>query len=398
MISRLGPLVGLSAFRGLDRFPHTLPYFTKGEIHLRQPLTHLTEREMDTYVVEASELAVRAMGGLPLPEVELDRASKARREGMPVKRLPTNALPANVSPCHDSYLRCAFYDAAQTAVAWLAPAFWPTPHRGASSWWARPSADSRPTTSRPRACAPSSARTRSSTGAKRTLARTIEEAAGRLQGIGSAFSALFRAWPCYILPFPPDRPTPAHPRRLGGPRSYLMRRTGGRRRWHGRRAPRARATRRASPATSAPRASRFRLIDRAYFDYTGFLNLVEIIESDWGDTFRSKKKRWEARWRGGPVTARGGPLRPSGEKERRKRESTYNSRPWQNETMKRRRAPSARPPDPTSRSCRPPGERATPEAAPHPAAGHGPTGAGSVVGAVGKPQRSNDSNYHLPSA
>ena len=42
--------------------------------------------------------------------------------------------------------------------------------------------------------------------------------------------------------------------------------------------------------------SRFRLTDRAYFGYTGFLNLMEIIQNDWWDTFRSKKKRWEAKW------------------------------------------------------------------------------------------------------
>ncbi len=42
--------------------------------------------------------------------------------------------------------------------------------------------------------------------------------------------------------------------------------------------------------------SRFRLTDRAYFGYTGFLNLVEIIQNDWWDAIRSKKKRWEARW------------------------------------------------------------------------------------------------------
>ncbi len=42
--------------------------------------------------------------------------------------------------------------------------------------------------------------------------------------------------------------------------------------------------------------SRFRLTDRAYFGYTGFLNLIEIIQNDWWDAFRSKKKRWEAKW------------------------------------------------------------------------------------------------------
>lgn len=42
--------------------------------------------------------------------------------------------------------------------------------------------------------------------------------------------------------------------------------------------------------------SRFRLTDRAYFGYTGFLNLVEIIQNDWWDAQRSKKTRWEAQW------------------------------------------------------------------------------------------------------
>lgn len=42
--------------------------------------------------------------------------------------------------------------------------------------------------------------------------------------------------------------------------------------------------------------SRFRLTDRAYFGYTGFLNLIEIIQNDWWDAFRSKRKRWEAKW------------------------------------------------------------------------------------------------------
>lgn len=86
--------VFFTRFRRLDRFPHTLPCFTKGEIEKqarfivgyygarkvdpRRPLLYLTELEMDTYVTEASELVLRAMGGLPLPEVELDRASGTR--------------------------------------------------------------------------------------------------------------------------------------------------------------------------------------------------------------------------------------------------------------------------------------------------------------------------------
>jgi len=42
--------------------------------------------------------------------------------------------------------------------------------------------------------------------------------------------------------------------------------------------------------------SRFRMTDRAYFGYTGFLNLVEVMQNDWWDAFRSKKRRWKAKW------------------------------------------------------------------------------------------------------
>jgi len=41
---------------------------------------------------------------------------------------------------------------------------------------------------------------------------------------------------------------------------------------------------------------RFRMIDREYFGYTGILNLFESIQNDFWDRYRSKRKRYEARW------------------------------------------------------------------------------------------------------
>jgi nitrogenase molybdenum-iron protein alpha/beta subunit len=41
---------------------------------------------------------------------------------------------------------------------------------------------------------------------------------------------------------------------------------------------------------------RFRMIDRAYWGYTGMLNLIESMQNDWMDKFRSKKRRYKARW------------------------------------------------------------------------------------------------------
>jgi len=41
---------------------------------------------------------------------------------------------------------------------------------------------------------------------------------------------------------------------------------------------------------------RFRMIDREYFGYTGILNLFESIQNDVWDRYRSKRKRYEARW------------------------------------------------------------------------------------------------------
>jgi nitrogenase molybdenum-iron protein alpha/beta subunit len=41
---------------------------------------------------------------------------------------------------------------------------------------------------------------------------------------------------------------------------------------------------------------RFRMTDRAYFGYRGMLNLIEIIQNDWWDRYRSKRRRYRARW------------------------------------------------------------------------------------------------------
>ena len=41
---------------------------------------------------------------------------------------------------------------------------------------------------------------------------------------------------------------------------------------------------------------RFRMTDRAYFGYTGMLNLIETIQNDWWDRYRSKRRRYKARW------------------------------------------------------------------------------------------------------
>ena len=42
--------------------------------------------------------------------------------------------------------------------------------------------------------------------------------------------------------------------------------------------------------------SRFRMIDRAYFGYVGMLNLIETMQNDWLDRYRSKARRYKARW------------------------------------------------------------------------------------------------------
>ena len=42
--------------------------------------------------------------------------------------------------------------------------------------------------------------------------------------------------------------------------------------------------------------SRFRMTDRAYFGYVGMLNLIESIQNDWLDRYRSRRRRYRARW------------------------------------------------------------------------------------------------------
>jgi nitrogenase molybdenum-iron protein alpha/beta subunit len=42
--------------------------------------------------------------------------------------------------------------------------------------------------------------------------------------------------------------------------------------------------------------NKFRMTDRAYFGYTGMLNLIEEIQNDWLDRYRSRQRRYEARW------------------------------------------------------------------------------------------------------
>jgi len=42
--------------------------------------------------------------------------------------------------------------------------------------------------------------------------------------------------------------------------------------------------------------SQRRMIDRAYWGYTGMLNLIEFMHNDWWDRYRSKKRRYKARW------------------------------------------------------------------------------------------------------
>jgi len=42
--------------------------------------------------------------------------------------------------------------------------------------------------------------------------------------------------------------------------------------------------------------SRFRMTDQAYFGYIGMLNLIESMQNDWLDRYRSKTRRYKARW------------------------------------------------------------------------------------------------------
>ena len=42
--------------------------------------------------------------------------------------------------------------------------------------------------------------------------------------------------------------------------------------------------------------SRFRMVNREYFGYVGMLNLIEFIQNDWLDRYRSTQRRYKARW------------------------------------------------------------------------------------------------------
>jgi nitrogenase molybdenum-iron protein alpha/beta subunit len=42
--------------------------------------------------------------------------------------------------------------------------------------------------------------------------------------------------------------------------------------------------------------SKFRMTDRAYFGYTGMLNVIEEIQNDWRERYRSRQRRYQARW------------------------------------------------------------------------------------------------------
>jgi nitrogenase molybdenum-iron protein alpha/beta subunit len=42
--------------------------------------------------------------------------------------------------------------------------------------------------------------------------------------------------------------------------------------------------------------SKFRMTDQAYFGYVGMLNLIESMQNDWLDRYRSRTRRYKARW------------------------------------------------------------------------------------------------------
>ncbi len=42
--------------------------------------------------------------------------------------------------------------------------------------------------------------------------------------------------------------------------------------------------------------TRFRIINREYFGYTGMLNIIEFIQNDWRDKYRSRQREYKARW------------------------------------------------------------------------------------------------------
>jgi nitrogenase molybdenum-iron protein alpha/beta subunit len=40
----------------------------------------------------------------------------------------------------------------------------------------------------------------------------------------------------------------------------------------------------------------FRMINREYFGYTGILNLFECVQNEWTMAWRSKERRYGAKW------------------------------------------------------------------------------------------------------
>jgi nitrogenase molybdenum-iron protein alpha/beta subunit len=42
--------------------------------------------------------------------------------------------------------------------------------------------------------------------------------------------------------------------------------------------------------------SQYRMTDRAYWGYVGMLNLIESVQNEWLDRYRSKRRRYKARW------------------------------------------------------------------------------------------------------
>jgi nitrogenase molybdenum-iron protein alpha/beta subunit len=40
----------------------------------------------------------------------------------------------------------------------------------------------------------------------------------------------------------------------------------------------------------------FRMINREYFGYTGILNLFEAVQNEWTMAWRSREKRYRAKW------------------------------------------------------------------------------------------------------
>ena len=42
--------------------------------------------------------------------------------------------------------------------------------------------------------------------------------------------------------------------------------------------------------------TRFRIINREYFGYGGMLNIIEFIQNDWRDKYRSRERKYKARW------------------------------------------------------------------------------------------------------